>query len=134
MTLLSDAPATSEPGRLPLATNVVVNPAFAAPPAQEAAKAHDFSDRYCVYSYRGKLTPACKDCGLGRSMASASELAAACVPDARWRERYDEGRQARFKSTAPLTGILRDEAVAERLPRPRLTHSSTWADEAEDTQ
>jgi hypothetical protein len=137
MTLLSDAPATSEPGRAETdhvcGNGCAVCDPPAARPAQEAAKAtpklqHDFSDPYCVGPSRrmaSKKAQLCSACGRAKN---ADNIGGRCEPDSSWRQHLE----ALTFGVVGLATVLRDPKIPERLSRPRLMHSAMWADFAED--
>jgi hypothetical protein len=100
---------------------VTCKPFQSAEQPKPAAKAHDFSDPYCVVR-RGIL--ACVACGVARQFDCVA--LSACVPRPGWRERVE------FAIADNTTGILRDPAIPERIVKPPMAHSSQWADEAED--
>ncbi len=114
MTLLSEAPATSEPGRTVTGhvcgNGCAVCDPPATPPAQEAAKAE----------------PKCVKCGRchgGR-----------CGPYPIQPEKENARAYLDWAATQLGASYLHDDKHPERLPPPRLTHSSMWADFAEDTK
>jgi hypothetical protein len=84
-----------------------------------AAKAHDFSDPYCATkTISGRPMRMCVACG-----EFECDAVPGCEPQTNWRAFWE----AELLAGNP-SGILRDPAIPERLPRPRLAHSMNIED------
>jgi len=126
LTLLSDAPATSEPGRACGVCDEKTEEPYhcgepvdeAARPAQEATKAS-----VCV----GLDGHVCSGPVLQRAVGAHRGFM--CE---KWMLRIESRVTDLTRFGYRTTDILRDPKIPERLPRPRLMHSAMWADEASD--
>jgi hypothetical protein len=94
----------------------------AAKPAEQPkpAKAHDFSDPYCATkTISGRPMRMCVACG-----EFECDAVPGCEPQANWRAFWE----AELAAGNPAD-ILRDPAIPERLPRPRLAHVAGMHDD-----